>query len=125
MDNNDNGGTNVFDPQIQVYLLKMKEEIITAVTESIKDGSKENKEYLKEIYDLKIENVDEKANRALDQTKQHFEEIKKIKETLKMTEGQEAGQAKAQKSFMDKYGAWMVGITVLLAIAGWLFNIIF
>ncbi len=125
MDNNDNGGTNVFDPQIQVYLLKMKEEIIAAVTESVKNGSKENKEYLKEIYDLKIQHIDEKATRALSQSEIHYNDIKKIKETLKMTEGQEAGQAKAQKSFMEKYGAWMIGITLLLGIAGWLFNIIF
>ena len=125
MTNNENGGRQVLDPQIQVYLLEMKEEIIAAVTESVKDGSKENKEYLKEIYDLKIDHIDEKATRALDQSEKHYHEIKKIKEKLSMNEGQEAGQAKAQKSFMDKYGAWMVGITLLLGIAGWLFNLIF
>jgi len=125
MGNNDNGGTNVLDPQTQVYLLKMKEEIISAVTKTVEDGNTNTKSYLKEIYDLKIDRVDEKVDRALDHCNQHYTDIKKIKEKLSMTEGIETGHDKAQKSFMDRYGAWMIGITLLLGIAGWLFNIIF
>ena len=125
MRDNDNGGTKMLDPQTQVYLLKMKEEIISAVTTTIANGNENNKTYLKEIYDLKIQHIDEKATRALSQSEIHYEDIKKIKEKLSMTEGQEIGQAKAEKSFMEKYGAWMIGITLLLGIAGWLFNIIF
>jgi len=89
---------------------------------------KQHGEHFEEVKEVRKEIIAAKESVMKDVQLLFFplqEAVRNLEKIQSKGEGHETGIAKAQKSFMDKYGAWMVGITLLLGIAGWLYSVIF
>lgn len=121
------------DPATKSALLEMEKRIVDTVREDIKEAMREFGVSLRETYDLKIKYTDEKADRALDQSKQHYLAIAAVHKRMdslearqSRDEGKEVGEDKATAAAeAKKIFAWTAGgvlitaaITILIFLLG-------
>ena len=69
------------DSGTEVYLLKMKEEIIDKVTENVKESINGLHAQLTEVFGIRLKNMEEAITTLRGQSAEHYEEAKMEKES--------------------------------------------